>query len=142
MAEPLIIIPAILFGVVIGIYEMILVHRDVSVPQHRFGHGVHAFIFAIVGTFISFNVPFVVSVSFLNDMSLFEGATGVILVRLIIAVIMAVKIHGVSAALKSSGMATQGLGETWTHSLIVGLLAGFSPFLWPLIRDFMPAFLQ
>lgn len=139
MAEALVIPAAILFGAIIGIYEMVLVHRDVSVPQHRFGHGVHAFVFAIVGTFIAFNVPFVLEVTGIGNYPIIGSVLGL---RLAIAIIMTIKIHGVSAALKSSGMASAGLGETWTHSLIIGVLTGFSPYLWPFIANFFPAWFQ
>ncbi|MBD3204661.1 hypothetical protein GF327_10300, partial [Candidatus Woesearchaeota archaeon] len=46
MAE-IIIIPALVIGGLIGLYEAILLHRDVTVPTHRFGHTVHAFVYAL-----------------------------------------------------------------------------------------------
>lgn len=133
-AEPLVILPALVAGALIGLYEMILVHRDVSVPQHRFGHAVHAFTFAMVGTFISFNVPFVLAITGLVKYAFLQ----VWVIRLLIALIMTIKVHGVSAALKSSGMMSAGLGETWTHSLIIGLLTGFVPYLYPLVMPMLP----
>ena len=140
MAVPaaLTVLPAIVFGAVIGLYEMILVHRDVQVPQHRFGHGVHAFAFAIVGTFISFNVPFVLAITGLSKYAFLS--VGV--VRALIAVIMAVKVHGVSAALRSSGMMSAGLGETWSHSLVIGVLTGCSQYLLPFIAPVLPVWLK
>jgi hypothetical protein len=139
MAE-LVILPAVALGALLGVYEMILIHRDVQVPTHRFGHGVHAFIFAIVGTFISFNVPLVFSVfPTLATIPVIGTLWGI---RLIISIIMAIKIHGVSAALKTSGMSSMGLGETWTHSLLIGLLTGFAPYLYPFIADAMPSWFK
>ncbi|MBI4151281.1 hypothetical protein HY492_04085 [Candidatus Woesearchaeota archaeon] len=136
----LVVLPAVLFGALIGLYEMILVHRDVAVPQHRFGHGVHAFIFAIAATFISFNVPFVLGLfPALAKIPVLGSLFGI---RLAVALIMAIKIHGVSAALKSSSMSTAGLGETWTHSLVIGLLSGFSPYLYPFIAPVLPKWLK
>jgi hypothetical protein len=140
MAQTLAILPPIVLGAIVGIYEMILVQRDVSVPQHRFGHAVHAFIFAIVGTFISFNVPFVLSLIPALASIPFIGT--VIGIRIAIAVIMALKVHGVSAALKSSGMMTAGMGETWTHSLIIGVLTAFVPYVFPYIAPLLPIWLK
>jgi hypothetical protein len=136
--EPLIIIPALAAGALVGLYEMILVQKDVSVPQHRFGHAVHAFVFAIVGTFISFNVPFVLGITGLSKYAFLSP----LLIRILIAAIMTIKVHGVSAALKSSGMMTAGLGETWTHSLIIGVLTGFIPYAYPLLVPVLPAWFK
>lgn len=136
----LIVIPSILFGAIIGIYEMILVHRDVAVPQHRLGHGVHALIFAIAGTFISFNVPFVLGLfPALANVPVLGSVLGI---RIAVSIIMAIKVHGVSAALKSSSMSSAGLGETWTHSIVIGVLSGFSPYLYPFIAPILPAWLK
>lgn len=135
-AEPLVILPALVAGALVGLYEMILVHRDVSVPQHRFGHAVHAFTFAMVGTFISFNVPFVLGlIPAIAKIPLLGTTLGI---RIVIALIMTIKVHGVSAALKSSGMMSAGLGETWTHSLVVGILTGFVPYLYPFVMPMLP----
>mgnify|MGYP001600792208 FL=1 len=60
MAE-LLILPAIYIGILVGLYEAILMHRDVMVPTHRFGHMLHALIFAIVAVFASMNVEYVLS---------------------------------------------------------------------------------
>lgn len=140
MAATLTVLPAILLGALIGLYEMILVHRDVQVPQHRFGHGVHAFVFAIVGTFVSFNVPFVLGLfPALAKVPVLGSVFGI---RLAVAIIMVIKIHGVSSALKSSGMASAGLGETWAHSLIIGLLTGFAPYAYPFVAPVLPKWLK
>jgi len=140
MAEPLVIIPALAAGALVGIYEMILVHRDVSVPQHRFGHAIHAFVFAMVGTFISFNVPFVLGL--IPAIAAIPVLGTVIGIRIAIALIMTLKVHGVSAALKTKGMMTAGMGETWTHSLIIGCLTAFVPYLYPFLAPVLPAWLK
>ncbi|MEK6849203.1 MAG: hypothetical protein AABY01_01385 [Nanoarchaeota archaeon] len=139
-AQALVVLPAIAFGALIGLYEMILVHRDVAVPQHRFGHGVHAFVFAVVATFISFNVPFVLGL--FPSIASIPVLGSVLGIRIAVALIMAVKVHGVSAALKSSSMSSAGLGETWTHSIIIGILSGFSPYLYPFVAPILPAWMK
>ena len=141
MVQPaMIVLPAIVIGAVIGLYEMLIIHRDVQVPQHRFGHGVHAFVFAIVGTFISFNVPFVLGLfPALAKIPVLGTDIGI---RAAIAIIMAVKVHGVSAALRSTGMMTAGMGETWFHSLLIGVLTGFVPYAYPALAPVLPAWLK
>lgn len=139
-APALIILPAIVFGAVIGIYESILLHRDVSVPTHRFMHTLHALVFAIVATFCTMNVPFVYglfpalkTVPLLSIPLVFQIAIGLIAV---------VKIHGTSAAIKSSLPSTVGLAETWTHSLVIGVLIVAAPYAYPLLRPMLPSWLQ
>ncbi|MBW3022551.1 hypothetical protein KY308_00415, partial [Candidatus Woesearchaeota archaeon] len=59
-AQPaLMVMPAIVMGLAIGIYEAILLHRDVTIPTHRLGHTIQAIGVAIVAVFATMNVPFV-----------------------------------------------------------------------------------
>ena len=52
MAEAqLVIMPSIALGLIIGIYEALVIHRDVTIPTHRFGHMIHALILSIVFVF-------------------------------------------------------------------------------------------
>ena len=140
MAEALVFLPAIIVGAIVGFYEVILIHKDVQVPQHRAGHAVHAFIFAVVGTFISFNVPFVLGL--IPGLAAIPLLGSVLGIRIALAIIMAIKVHGVSSALKSAGMATAGMRETWLHSIIVGVLVAFVPYIWPFVAPVLPAWLQ
>ena len=134
-----IILPAIISGLVIGIYEAILIHRDVTVPTHRFGHMIHALVIAVIATFITFNVPFTLSLfPFLANIPVLGSVLGV---RILVGFIMLVKIHGTSAALKSTGTSTAGLAETWTHSFIVAVLTIIAPYIWPFIAPLLPAVL-
>lgn len=127
-AAQFVVMPALAMGLAIGIYEAILLHRDVSVPAHRFGHMVHALLFAVMAAFAAMNVQYVLSVvpalqtvPLLNNHWVFQAAIGLIAM---------IKIHGVSAAIKGSMSSTVGLGETWFHSLFVGILVALSPQLW------------
>ena len=133
----LMIMPAIVSGIVIGLYEIILVHRDVTIPTHRFGHGVQAMIVAIVAALAVFNVPFVFS-NFPQLASIPYIGT-VLGFRILIGLIMMAKIHGVSAALKGAGMATHGMRETWLHSAMVTVLVIAAPYAWPAIAPFLPS---
>ena len=140
-AAALIIKPAIAFGLIIGAYEAILLHRDVSVPAHRFGHTLHALGFALLFTFITMNtewflsvVPAIASIPLLGNVHVLRVAVGLIAI---------LKIHGASAAIQgSSGGSSVGLAEKWSHSLVVGALIVGAPYLYPLIQDMLPAFLR
>ena len=144
MAAPVVpaltLLPPIAIGLVIGAYEAILIHRDVQVASHRFGHTVHALFFAVVACVLSFNVPLVyVLIPQLKGVLILGSELGV---RIILGIIMTAKIHGVSAALKGSGMSTAGLQETWFHSVLIGALTAASPYVFPFVQPFLPKWIK
>ncbi len=137
----LVIIPALFIGAIIGVYEAILLHRDVTVPTHRFGHTLHAFVYAIIAVFITMNTAFVYhTFSFLHQVPLLEHA---IVFQIAIGLITVIKVHGSSYAIRSRfGGASVGMAETWTHSLLVGALVVAAPYIWPFLQPMMPAWLN
>ena len=135
-APALMIAPAIVSGLVIGVYEILLVHRDVTIATHRFAHALHAVIIAIIAAFAAFNVPFVFSI--FPQLATVPYVGSVEGVRILIGLIMMAKIHGVSAALKSAGFGMRGTRETWLHSAIVAALVILAPYLWPFIAPMLP----
>lgn len=137
----IVLLPALLIGAVIGLYEAILLHRDVTVPTHRFGHTLHAFVYAMIAVFITMNTAFVYhTFGFLHSIPLLEHA---IVFQLIIGLITIIKIHGTSYAIRSSyGMASVGMAESWTHSLVVGALVVAAPYVWPFIQPMMPVWIK
>lgn len=139
--QAIIIMPAIAIGAVIGLYESILLHRDVSVPTHRFGHTLHAFVYAIIAVFITMNTTWVYNTfAFLQTV---PGLQYPVVFQGIIGVITMIKIHGASKVIQSRyGMASVGLAETWTHSLVVGGLVVAAPYVWPFIAPMAPAWLK
>ena len=127
-ALALIIGPALALGVIIGAYEAIIIHRDVTVPTHRFGHMIHAFLLAILFVFCAMNAEFVLSlIPQLAAIPILGTAIGL---QIAVGLIAAIKIHGVSKAIKS-GVATAGLGETWFHSILIGALIIAAPYAYP-----------
>ncbi len=53
------IMPAVAMGLIIGLYELVLIHRDENYQgSHWFMHGLHTFVPILVGLLISFNVTF------------------------------------------------------------------------------------
>jgi len=134
----LIIMPALVLGLIIGIYEAILLHRDVTIATHRFGHMIHALFFAVVATFATMNAEYVVSLlPFLQSIPF----NPVLSVQILVGVIMMAKTHGVSAVIKSSGSA-MGLKETWFHSALIAALVVAAPYVWPLIEPIAPDFMK
>ena len=136
MAE-LILVPSLLFGVIIGLYEVFLIHRDVTVPTHRFMHSIHAVVYAIVAVFCTMNVQVVFSlipqlktIQFLSTPLVFQAAIGVITI---------LKIHGASAAIRGSVPSSVGLKETWFHSLLIGSLVVAAPYVYPFVAHLLPS---
>jgi len=137
----IIILPALAIGAVIGLYEAILLHRDVSVPTHRFGHTLHAFVYAIIAVFVTMNTAFVYNA--FNFLHSIPGLQYPIVFQAIVGVITMIKIHGSSKVIQSRyGMASVGLAETWTHSMIIGALVVAAPYAWPFIAPMMPVWLK
>ncbi len=139
MAE-FMLMPPILVGLIIGMYEIILLHRDVTIPTHRFGHGIHAVVFAIIAAFATMNTPWVFdSFTFLQGMPYVTP----LVFQIIVGLIAVVKIHGVSAAIKTTvGGISVGLRETWFHSILIGALIVAAPYVWPLIAQVLPEWAQ
>ncbi|MBI4159244.1 hypothetical protein HY500_03220 [Candidatus Woesearchaeota archaeon] len=139
MAE-LIILPAVILGAIIGLYELILIHKDENFQgSHWLTHGLHAAIWAIIATFAVMNVEFVYenliflqTVKYLDNQWIFRGAIGLITL---------IKIHSASAVVKTTVGSSKGLKETWAHSLIVVLLIYFSPEIWSLIEPLVSSYL-
>ena len=143
MVEPtapaLIIGPSILFGFIIGAYEAIVIHRDVSVPTHRFGHMIHALILSILFVLITMNVDYFLGlVPAIASIPILGSAIGI---RIAIGLIAAIKIHAVSRALKSGGGGA-GLGETWFHSIFIGALTAAIPYAYPLVEPILPEWIK
>ena len=141
MAIELLIIPSLFLGIIIGVYEAILLHRDVTVPTHRFGHMVHALIFSVIAVFATMNVEFIFSI--LPAISKIPVIGNVHFFRVAIGAVTLIKIHGASAAIKSTvGGGAVGLKETWAHSFIIATLVVIAPYIWPFLSAVLPIWLQ
>jgi len=131
--------PAIAAGLVIGVYEAIALMKDVQVPQHKFGHAFHSLIFALVATFVSFNVDWVLSL--IPQVASIPILGSPIAIRVAIGLITAIKVHSISRATKA-GAGLAGLQETWFHTFFIGALVGAAPYLWALFAPALPAWLR
>ena len=138
MAE-LLIIPAIIMGAIIGLYELILIHRDENFRgSHWLGHGLHAAIFAIGATFITMNTEFVYETfSFLHSIPYLDNQS---VFRIAVGLIMMIKVHAASAVVKGTIGSTKGMKETWAHSFVVSALVVLAPSIYPLIAPLFERF--
>ena len=137
-AAALIIGPSIALGLIIGIYEALVIRRDVQIASHKMGHSLHAIILSIAFVFGTMNAQFVLNlIPQLQAIPVLGSALGV---HIILGLIAAIKIHAVSLAFPgmSSGSAT-GMGETWFHSILIGALIVAAPYAYPLVEPMIPS---
>ena len=136
-AQALIIIPAIVIGAIIGLYELILIHRDENFRgSHWLGHGIHSGIFAIVGTFITMNTTWVYNTfNFLHQVPFIQNK---IIFQILIGLIMMIKVHAASAVVKGTIGSTKVMKETWAHSFVVAGLIVAAPYIYPFIQPMLP----
>ena len=133
------IIGPLILGAVIGLYELILIHRDENFRgSHWLGHGIHSIVFMIVALFFVFNTDF-----FLNITGIADKAWPVIsnpwAVRVVIGLILNIKMHATSAVVRGgSGIAARGMTEHWAHTTIISVLVILAPLYWPLVATFLP----
>ena len=132
MAE-LLIMPPIILGVIIGLYELILIHRDENFRgSHWFGHGLHSAGWAILAVFITMNTEFVyANLTFLQTIPFIEN---ILVFRIAIGLLTVIKVHGASAVVKTTVGSSKGMKQTWAHSLIVGALVVLAPYIWPFLE--------
>jgi hypothetical protein len=122
----LIIFPAILFGIIIAFIEMIFVHSD-EIGMGWFMHGLHAFPFAILFTFISMNVSW--ALTFIPGIK--ENIWIDLGIRAVIAILAMLKI---SAAAAIAGR----VGERFYHTLAIGGIIFIAPYVWMIIGPILP----
>lgn len=139
MAEGFIIGPALALGVIIGGYEALILHRDVTIGTHRFGHTIHAFLLSILFVFCTMNTEFVLGlIPQLKGIPLLGSVIGL---QIAIGLVAAIKIHSVSQALKSGGRGP-GMGETWFHSILIGALIVAAPYAYPVLEPMLPSWVK
>lgn len=118
MAE-LMILPAILFGLILGVIELIFLAKD-EAGMHWLSHGLHAIPVMIIFTLIAFNIGFVLSLVGMAETFMIDlGA------RVVIGIVAMVKIKA-AASITGKG----GVGESWAHVLIIGVLMMAGPYIW------------
>lgn len=114
-----VVIPAVAFGFLVGLIELIFLAKDES-GMHWLKHGVHAIPVMIIFTFIAFNISWALSLFKVHD-----NMTIDIIARVVIGLVAMAKVKA-AASITGRG----GVGESWTHVLIIGILMMAGPFIW------------
>jgi len=128
----IIIIPALILTLVLGLYELFLIHHDESFRgSHWFSHGLSTFPTIFIALFAVFNTPIFLDLVGLSNVSFFGNEW---VVRGLVGLVLLVRIHAQSAVVKASGAVGKGMRQTWAHSLIIAALVVASPLYWPLLE--------
>ena len=132
--------PIIPVGIVLGLYELILIHRDENFRgSHWFGHGLHAVAIMWIALFIVFNVDYFLQITGLGAKGWFFLSSP-LLIRIAVGFILNIKIHAVSAVAKGR-LAARGMTEHWSHTILVSALVVAAPYIWPYVAPFVPMWL-
>ncbi len=139
----LIFFPVIGLGIILGIYELILIHRDENFRgSHWIGHGLHSVIFMMVALFAVFNTEYFLNITGIASQDWPAWLTSKWTVRIIIGLILNIKMHATSAVIKGQafrGGLSGSMAEHWTHTTLVSILVIVAPLYWPLLEPFLPA---
>lgn len=141
MVEELIIRPVLVFGLILGLYELILIHKDENFRgSHWLGHGLHSIILMIVALFAVMNTEYFLNITGLIDSGI-PFISNVLMVRIAIGLILNIKMHATSAVIRGGSLATRGMAEHWTHTTIITILVILSPYIFPYISTLLPTYL-
>ncbi len=119
-----------LVGLAIGLVELFFVHADES-GMGWLSHGLHAIPTCVLFTFISMNVPGLIS--WLN-IAWLQGPIATYGIPVVIGIVAAVKVKAAAAIAKGGTV-----GESLPHALIIGFLIAVAPFVFPLVSAALPA---
>ena len=126
--------PAVVTGLAIGVYEAFMLMKDVTVPTHKWSHAAHSLVLTTFFAFCSINAEWAIATFGLSNIAFISNPW---MLRIALGLIGVIKIHTASAVNRSIGTAA-GLGETWFHSLFVGVLIVVSPYIAPFVANFLP----
>lgn len=131
----------LVLGLIIGLYELILVHRDENFRgSHWFTHGLHSVFWSILAIFATMNAEFVYNnLTFLQNIPFIQN---ILVFQIFIGLLTIIKVHAASAVVKSTIGSSKGLKMTWGHSLVIGVLVVASPYIWPFIEPVVQPYLQ
>ncbi|MEK6906975.1 MAG: hypothetical protein AABW45_00430 [Nanoarchaeota archaeon] len=130
----------LVMGVIIGLYELILIHRDENFRgSHWLTHGMHSVFWAILAIFTTMNAEFVyANLTFLQNIPYLNN---ILVFQIFIGLLTIIKVHAASAVVKTTIGSSRGLKQTWAHSLVVGILVVLAPYIWPFIEPVVSPYL-
>ncbi|MCF7866259.1 hypothetical protein K9L67_02970 [Candidatus Woesearchaeota archaeon] len=118
-AAELIIGPSLALGIILGFVELVFLSKD-EAGMHWLKHGLHAIPAMLIFTFIAMNISWALHIIGVADNFWIDlGA------RALIGIIAMVKIKA-AASITGKG----GVGESFIHTLIIGVLIIASPYIW------------
>ena len=133
--EGIVLVPALVMGIIIGLVEVFFVHED-EVGMGWLMHAMHALPFTMFFVFVSMNITFAFS---LLNLGITENMWVDIGIRAVIGIIAMIKI-GAAAAIVGR------VGEKWYHTIAIGLLIIAAPYVWmfagPSISPLLPSWAQ
>ncbi len=133
--EGIVLFPALIVGVIIGLVEVFFVHED-EVGMGWFMHAMHAIPFTLFFVFVSMNISFVLE---LLNVGITENIWVDLGIRIVVGIVAMVKIAGAAAIVGR-------IGEKWYHTLIIGVLIILAPYAWalagPSISPMLPTWMQ
>ncbi|MEW6063452.1 MAG: hypothetical protein AB1571_03750 [Nanoarchaeota archaeon] len=138
MAE-LILLPIIPLAIIIGLYELIAIHSDMSFRgSHWLGHGLGAIISIAIALFITMNTEYFIEAVGIT----YPYLSNPLILRIVVGLILNFKIHAQSSLARGGGgIAARGLAEHWMHTIIVSVLVIIAPYIWPLVEPIVPTWL-
>src|SRR3989344_3410995 len=87
------IIPVIALGLILGLYELILIHRDENFRgSHWFGHGLHSVFFMMVALFFVFNTEYFLYITGISEKG-WPLISNPWVIRGIIGLVLNIKMH-------------------------------------------------
>jgi len=132
MAEvvSLYLIGALLYGIIVSLVEIFFVMQDEG-GMHPLMHGLHAVPVAIILTFFSMNVPYIMTLSFMSWMPTWIAG---IAIPILVGIVATIKVKSAAAIVGGHGS----VGEKLPHAIIIGVLIAIAPFVWPFIDPVIP----
>ena len=130
----------LVMGLIIGLYELILVHRDENFRgSHWLSHGLHSVFWAMLAVFATMNAEYVyANLTFLQSIPYLNN---IIVFRIFIGLLTMIKVHSASAVVKTTIGSSKGLKETWAHSFVVSALVVVAPYIWPFVEPVVNPYL-
>ena len=138
-------IPIIPMTLILGIIQLIFVHKDESFRgSHAITHSIHILFVMPVFLFAIFNTEYFLELTGLINSGI-PLISNIWAVRVAIGLVFGIKSYIISRVLKTGGGGT-GMHEGFIHVLLMMVLVTFSPLLWgwfgPVITPYLPNFLQ
>ncbi len=135
--------PVLFYGLILGLYELFLIHGDENFRgSHWFGHGLQAVGFMFIAIFFVLNVKYAMDVTGYSKLNIAPWLKSPLTFQILIGVILNFKIHAVSAVIHTQGVAARGLAEHWSHTILVSALVVAVHYVHKFIAPLLPVFFR